>query len=60
MSQIQRVEQYSKKLREYCEDPIQSEEVLQTVKDIGSELILNISEGNIGISTEPANVISLY
>lgn len=48
MSQIHRIEEYAKKLREYCQDPIQSEEVLQTVRDIGSELISNISEENIG------------
>lgn len=55
MSQIQRIEKYAKKLREYCQDPIQGEEVLQTVKDIGSELIANISEENIGTIDNSVN-----
>lgn len=48
MSQIKRVEEYAKKLRLYLEDPVDGEELLQVVKDIGNELMSNISEDNVG------------
>lgn len=48
MSQIKRVEEYTKKLRSYLEDPVDGEGLLQVVNDIGNELMSNISEDNIG------------
>ncbi|KAI8354648.1 hypothetical protein BD560DRAFT_455990 [Blakeslea trispora] len=47
MSKLKRIETFARKLREACQPPVQSDEILQLAHDISLELLSNMTEDDL-------------